>query len=314
MIRLIAHLCIGFAVVAYFDLSSSCAQQQAEETKRDSEFEREDIRVKVSDRYITVTILSPSKDKLAKHPALLMTFSTRRHASLFTEPFCLTTRAFLEHGHRVLSFDLPCHGERVDRFGKWIDGLRNSFVAEVDPFEMFVQDGQAVITECIVRGRAVAGRIAVQGVSRGGYMAFRLLTADKRIAMGIGMAPVTDWRVLSEFASIRDRQDVAALRLTHFVKKMAGKRVYLAIGNQDSRVGTAACRDFYHALKKAQTDAGYDASYVQLNLTDDPGHSINSGYPRGIEFLLKWSGKQSIRPVGIVIDPIVPIPDDEDSP
>ncbi|MBC8870807.1 MAG: hypothetical protein H8E44_15395, partial [Planctomycetes bacterium] len=105
-------------------------------------------------------------------------------------------------------------------------------------------------------------------------------------------APVTDWRLLREFVSARDRKDVASIRLTHFVEKMAGRHVYLAIGKTDERVGTAACQELYHALKKAQVDAGYDASCVEFVLTDDPGHSINSAYQQGIDFLLKWSDER----------------------
>jgi len=252
---------------------------------------REDFTIEVGQRRITATLLAPPEDKLARHPALLITFGLDRHIALFTHPYSLTPGAFLEHGHRVLSFDMPCHGERVDRYGAGVAGFRDAVVAGVDPFNMCIEDGRAVIAECIKRGWAAADRIAVEGASRAGYMALRLLAADRRIAAGVGMAPVTDWRALSEFAGVRDREDIAELALPRFVGEMADRQVYLAIGKEDGRVSTTACTDFSHDLKKAQREAGPDAGYATLELTDDPGHSINSGYPGAIEFLLNWATK-----------------------
>jgi hypothetical protein len=258
-------------------------------TQETPAFQRQDFTVKVGDRELVATLVSPPDDKLAAQPALLLTFSADRQIALFTEPYSWTPMAFVQHGHRALSFDLPCHGERVGQFGSGVAGFCASFVAGVDPFKMGVEDGQAVIGECIRRGWATPGRIAVEGASRAGYAALRLLAAEPRIAVGAGLAPVTDWRLLSEFAGARDRADVADLQLTHFVGAMAGRHVYAAIGKNDERVGTSACQDFCRALETAQVAAGCAASYVELHLTDDPGHSVNSGYPRSIEFLLRWA-------------------------
>lgn len=282
------------AAAVHFGFSTPYAQcgEEKQATAQTPEYQREDITLKVGDRQFVATVLSPPKGKLAKHPALLVTLGADRHVALFESPFSLPSNAFLKHGHRTVSFDMPCHGQRIDRFGQWIDGFRASFVAGVDPFKMCVADGQAVITECIKRGWATPGRIATQGASRAAYMALRLLAADKRIAVAAGIAPVTDWRMLSEFGSVRDREDVADLQLTYFVEPMAGRHVYLAIGKSDDRVSTMSCQSFYQALEKAQVNAGYDSSYVELNLTDDPGHSCNSGYQRGVDFLLKWAMAQ----------------------
>ncbi|MBL7040526.1 MAG: prolyl oligopeptidase family serine peptidase [Pirellulaceae bacterium] len=287
-------LWITLAALTGFALCPRDGRGEEKETTEEKtpDYERQDFSVKVGDRQFVATVLSPPQNKLARHPALLLKFTSDRNTALFTSPYCLVPRAFLEHGHRVVSFDIPCHGDRIGRFGGSIPGLRNSFVAGVDPFAMFVEDGRSVISECIRRGWATSGRIAVEGPSRAGYMVLRLLAADERIAVAAGMAPVTDWRLLREFVSARDRKDVASIRLTHFVEKMAGRHVYLAIGKTDERVGTAACQELYHALKKAQVDAGYDASCVEFVLTDDPGHSINSAYQQGIDFLLKWSDER----------------------
>ena len=118
-------------------------------------------------------------------------------------------------------------------------------------------------------------------------MALRLFAADKRIAACAGYAPVTDWRVLREFAADKERSDVADVALKKFVAEMAGRPMYVAIGKTDERVGTRECEEFIEALR---TSAANDAktSPVQFQLTDDAGHSLNEQfYEAGRQFLLQ---------------------------
>ena len=155
------------------------------------------------------------------------------------------------------------------------------------PFATFVQEGRALISELARRGLAEPGRIVAAGVSRGGYCALRLLAGDDRIAAAAGLAPVTDWRVLSEFADHAEMAAVRELRLQRFVKAMAGRGVHLAIGRDDARVGTEACRELYEGLVKTNAAEGYGDMLVRLDLTDDPGHTMGeAAYERGSQFLL----------------------------
>jgi len=257
-----------------------------EETTMQDRCHQEQFTVSVSERQFTVTALSPPTDKLADDPCLLLTFGQDQSIALFSEPYSLCANAFLERGHRVLSFDMPAHGQRIDHYGKWMEGWRNAFMAGADPFTVFVEDGRAVISECIDRGWVKPGRIAVAGPSRCGYMVLRLLAADDRIAAGAGLAPVTDLRYIREFAGV---PRVSGLRLTRFVEGMVGKNIYLAIGNQDERVNTESCRRLSRALVRANEKAGYDESYVELHITNDEGHRLgDASYAHGAESLLKW--------------------------
>ncbi len=245
--------------------------------------------VEVGGRSVVARLLSPPPASLATDPALLLTFAADRVTSSSVRPYCSPAEHFLAQGHRVISFDLPAHGDRVGIHGSDITGLRNALVAGEDPFMALVEDGKGVIGECIRRGWARPGRIAVSGSSRGGYMALRMLAADDRIAAGAGFAPVTDWSLLREFSADREREDVRALGLARFVQGMIGKHVYLAIGSEDERVGTESCRQFHAVLVKVNEETMHDASLAELLLTEDKGHSVNDGaYEQGRELLLKW--------------------------
>lgn len=238
----------------------------------------EEFAVQTGRGVISVRVLSPPADQIAKDPALLLTFAMDRATSLGKQPYSFAAEHFVAHGHRAASFDLPNHGDRIDKYGEAIEGMRNAFVAGDDPFAAFVADGAAVIDACIARGIANPGRIAVAGTSRGGYMALRLLAADRRVTAGAGFAPVTDWRELREFAADRDRADVAELQLTRFVPGMIGKRVFIAIGKTDTRVSTQRCEDFVAALADANRAGGKDPGLVAFHLTDDPGHSCGDAW------------------------------------
>jgi hypothetical protein len=156
----------------------------------------EEFTVSVGCREIHPILLSPPKDRIAMDPVLLLNFTGRRDDSLWgTKQAVVATNCFLAQGHRVLGFDLPNFGSRIDKYGEAITGLRNAFVNGSDPFTAFVEDTVAVIDASVEHAWATPGRIANCGTSRGAYFALRAVAADPRIVAGAGFAPVTDWRI-----------------------------------------------------------------------------------------------------------------------
>lgn len=237
---------------------------------------------------LVVAIASPEPEELADDPLLLLNFSTDRATSLPEGKFGSITRKFIDQGHRVASFDIPAHGDRVDELGGNIAGLAALASAGRTPFDVFVEDGKLAIDELIKRGFTKPGRIVLCGVSRSGYCVLRLAAEDDRIAATAALAPVTDWRALREFDSVKDQPIIADLALTNFVGNLAGKRIYVAIGNADTRVGTAACTKFILALNEAESEQGLTTSSLRYIIDDETvDHSLNSQRRKdGIDFLL----------------------------
>jgi hypothetical protein len=224
---------------------------------------------------LSVTVLEPTRERLAADPLLLLNFATDRATSLHDPLYGDPVRRLLAAGHRAASFDVPAHGERIDAAGEGIDGLRDRLLAGRDPFARFVEDGRGVIDECIRRGIAKAGRIVVCGNSRSGYCALRLAAADSRVSAVAGLAPVTDWRELREFSAVRERPAVAALALENFAGALAGRPVYLALGNADRRVSTAAYARLVQRLSELEAARGLTTSELCLLIVDDsPGHTL----------------------------------------
>ena len=254
---------------------------------RGDEHHTHDFTVDRGIENLAVRVFSPPEERLAKQPWLLLNFATDRQTSLTSAPYNTAVEAFLKAGHRAASFDLPAHGERVDDRGAGIDGMCARFLAGDDPFVQFAQDGTAVIDRLIERGEATADRIVLAGTSRAGYCSLRLAAADRRVAAVAAFAPVTDWRVLREFAAVRERDDVARLALEHHAQGLAGRAVYVAIGNHDLRVGTDACARFVLRLAEVEGTPEGKSRLQFLIVDDSEGHSLDNRWrERGAQFLL----------------------------
>ncbi len=218
--------------------------------------------------------------------ALFLTFSSTRQASFHEEPYDIPARIFAAAGHSVASFDLPNHGEQVNAFGQGIDGLCAAFCTGADPFAQFVGQGRALIDDCLAQGIGRGGIFAC-GVSRAGYCALRLAAADERIDGVAGLAPVVDWRNLREFAAVREQPDVALLALDHWADALAGRAIFLAIGNYDQRVSSAACVRFGLRLAEIEEARVMAQSRMQLHVVPADGHSLGVEWRKaGTEFLL----------------------------
>ncbi|MBX3051303.1 MAG: hypothetical protein KF753_07525 [Caldilineaceae bacterium] len=225
---------------------------------------------------------------------LLLSFSSTRQASFHEEPYDIPARLFAEAGHAVASFDLPSHGEQVNDFGQGIEGFCAAFCAGADPFARFIQQAKAVIDACLAQGVGQGGIYAC-GVSRAGYCALRLAAADERVRGVAGLAPVVDWRALREFAGVRQRPDVAALALENWSEALVGRAIFLAIGNRDQRVSSAACVHLGLRLFEAEEAGGVDKSALQLHIVDAEGHALGNEWRRaGAEFLLAQASNNQL--------------------
>ena len=245
-----------------------------------------EFSVEVQGQALTCLLAEP--EELSDRPALLLNFAADRTATLKTEPYNITPRMFLAAGHRVASFNLPCHGDReVPGQPRGIAGFCAEWRRGVDVFTGFVDEGRAVIDALIERQLAEPGCIFVSGTSRGGYCALRLMAAEERIGAAAAFSPVTDWRVLKEFAEIRDTPEIADLALPRFAGSVAGRAVWMAIGNCDARVGTDACLRFAEAVLRVEAEEGCSSSRFALHVVPEREHQLSEDWRwRGGQYLL----------------------------
>ena len=245
-----------------------------------------EFSVEVNGQPLTCLLAEPNE--LSDRPALLLNFAADKSVTLNTEPYNITPQMFLDAGHRAASFDLPCHGDReVQGQPRGIAGFCAEWQRGVDVFAGFVDEGRAVLDALIEFQLAEPGRIFVSGTSRGGYCALRLMAADERIGAAAAFAPVTDWRILNEFAEVKDAPEIADLALTRFAESFAGRSVWMAIGNCDARVGTDACLRFAEAVVRAEAKQGCSSSRFVLHVVPERAHHLSEDWRRrGGQYLL----------------------------
>ena len=182
------------------------------------------------------------------------------------------------HGWVCVSIDLPCHGTQTrDGEPAGLSGWSHRAAKEHD----FVAESNARLTCVLDRlvklGIADPERIAACGTSRGGFLAIHFAAHDKRVKCAAGFAPVTDLAALSEFRALAYSPFVPKLSLESRAEQLAGRPVWIVIGDQDERVGTDRAIALARRLASASREQRLD-SQVELNVLPEPrGHTT----PRG---------------------------------
>ena len=234
----------------------------------------EEFYVDSNGEQLRVTLASPGPEKVTDRSGLLINISATAHDALHDETQNHPTPIFLDAGHHVVSFDLPCHGERIDEYGESILGMGAAYVDGVDKFEQFVSDGVSTLDACQARGIATNGRIVSYGVSRAGYCLLRLAAADPRVRAVAGCSPVTDWGIPEEMTQSCPRTKSWPLRIENWVDRLANTAVYLSVGSQDDVVGTETCIRFARKLiEKQRKVLPKNELLSELHVVNSPGHS-----------------------------------------
>ncbi|MCH2693982.1 MAG: hypothetical protein MK025_04595 [Acidobacteriia bacterium] len=233
----------------------------------------EEFIIESGTNQVRCTLALPERSSRSKDSGLLVNISATANYALHDPTQNHPTGPFLEAGHYVLSFDLPHHGERVDKFGEGLKGFGKAFLAGDDPFQQFIADGKAAIDRCLEKGIANAGNIVSYGVSRAGYCLLRLAAVDSRVRAVAGLSPVTDWGIL-EAQFVSPKRLTWPLQISRWVDPLADKAIYLSVGSQDDIVGTQECVQFAMKLFKKQRKAlPKDILLNELHVVNSPSHS-----------------------------------------
>ena len=186
-----------------------------------------------------------------------------------------------KRGYLLVSIDLPNHGKHIvpgkpAGLGAW--GVR------VGQNEDVVAENNArlskVLDHLIKTGVTDPNRIAACGTSRGGFMAIQFAAHDKRVKCVAGFAPVTDLAALSEFRKIPKHPLVKKLSLANQADKLAGRPVWVVIGDRDDRVSTRKAFEFASAVS-ASARKKKVPSNMHLHIISEPrGHTTPPGYAK----------------------------------
>ena len=192
-------------------------------------------------------------------------------STLGSEYFRQCGNQMAANGYLLVSLDIPCHGKqnaggKLSGLGGWAvrAAMGDDFVAENN------QRMSAVLDHLITSGVADADKVAVCGTSRGGFLALHFAAHDARVKSVAAFAPVTDPAKLSEFAAVGDKPLVKQLSVEMQADKLAGRAVWIVIGDQDDRVSTQSAFELAQAVTAASIAKKAD-SKVDLHVLAEPG-------------------------------------------
>lgn len=229
-------------------------------------------------------------EKPGKPAPTLFIFASSIEDTLNNEYFRQCGNQLAKQGYLCVTVELPCHGKEV----------RDGEPAGIDGWRHRIEKGENVVAEATGRFSQVLDdlieskltdteKVAACGTSRGGFMAVQFAAADPRVKAAAAFAPVTDLMALREFTSIKDRQLVDQLSLKQQADKLAGRAVWLIIGDRDDRVSTDESITFCRAVTAASLKQQKPA-LVDLHVVSEPqGHTTPKG---AAELAARWIALQ----------------------
>ncbi len=188
-----------------------------------------------------------------------------------------------------VSVDLPCHGLDSKPKDSGLTGWR----VRCDQGKDIVADLTGRLTQVldylIQEGIADPKRIAALGTSRGGFMAIHFAIADPRVKHVMGFAPVTDLAKINEFKGAENNPLVQKLALEKHAAALAGRSLWMVIGDRDDRVSTDSLIHFGRTVTQTTLAKG-DPAAVDFYIVAEPrGHSVPTGYS---EMSAQWLRKK----------------------
>lgn len=201
-----------------------------------------------------------------------------------------------KHGYVCVSLDLPSHGLELREGEK--EGMLG-WRKRCEQGENFVDEAvkkfSLVLDELIETKVTDPKKVAVCGTSRGGFMALHFAASDPRVACVATFGQLTDMTVLREFQGISPRDLADNLALQRHTARLAGRAIWMVIGDRDERVGTDLVIAFARSVTRESLKAKLPAQ-VELHVLAEPrGHSVPAGTAeQGGEWILRYMEKLSV--------------------
>jgi hypothetical protein len=210
----------------------------------------------------------PSLDAGAM-PALFY-FSLSGPDSLCLPPYNQIVQFLAGRPIRVFSLNLPAHENGLDP-EKALKVWAEEFSQGQDPIMRFLDEAEIAI-EYVLRQRLVlADRIAVAGLSRGGFFAALLASRLDPIRTVLGFAPLTRLKVPKEFQEIRHLPLVEKYDLGLYAASLCKKRIRFYIGNRDIRVSTRDCFECIEEITEKAFEQNIRPAAIELIISPSCG-------------------------------------------
>jgi dienelactone hydrolase len=224
----------------------------------------------------------------------LLVFSATIEESLEDPYFRQSGTLLADQGFICISLDLPGHGrdERGDEPTNLAAWRYRSDKSE-DFVTPFTQQVTSVLDYLVEQGYTDPERIAACGTSRGGFMALHATAADERIRATAAFAPVTALMTLREFEGTENQPFADSLSIKAHADRLAGRSLWLVIGDRDERVGTDDTIAFARRVSRLSLEQSKLSDVTLLVQPEPKGHTTPEASP---ERAALWIVQRLINP------------------
>lgn len=185
---------------------------------------------------------------------------------------------------RIFSMTLPGHENQLpatNAMNLWAEDLSQGKNCVAD----FLDAAQQAVDFAVREKFAHPEKMAIGGLSRGGFIAAHLAALDPRFRILLGFAPLTRLSKIKEFSHQQNHELTDRLDLLHLAEKLSDRHVRLYIGNEDTRVGTNECYEFAMALVRHKKTR---SAPVELFITPSIGQKGHGTSPEIFQEGAKW--------------------------
>lgn len=183
--------------------------------------------------------------------------------SLTLDPFNQFVQFLADAPIRCFSFSLPGHGPGLKN-EEAINYVAAEFEKGIDPLHPFLEAAYANICYLVEEQWIDPAKMAVSGLSRGGFFGSHLALKDARIQTIIAFAPITNLSFLIPNGKPYD--------LTESIDAFTEKTLRFYIGNRDQRVSTDACFHFIRNVADRAFEKGIRSPKAELIISASVGH------------------------------------------
>lgn len=214
-------------------------------------------------------------EKGAAPAPTLFVLASEIEVTLVGPDFNKVGRFLAPQGWLSVALDVSCHGQ--DSKPGEPTGLAGwrARMEKGDNFTVsLARQVSEVLDHLIAEGYTDKSRVALCGTSRGGFMALHCAALEPRFRAVAAFAPVTDLLKVSEFSGLEKNDLANSLKLVHLADKLAGRSIWICIGNNDERVSTDECIAFTRAVTKSAISRKLPAE-IEIHVMPSIGHSIH---------------------------------------
>jgi hypothetical protein len=126
----------------------------------------------------------------------------------------------------------------------------------------------------VERGYTDPGRVAVSGISRGGFLGLHFAASEPRVRWIAALTFVSDLIAPVEFSGAEQNPLLRSLAVTHLADRLTDRKFFGIIGSTDYRAGTARAIEFFLHLAETAVAQGRRPA-AELRLVPVAGHALD---------------------------------------